>query len=320
MTSFREAARNGHRQEIQPNIREASCRKRGKNSLQRLVKACNRYGAIYLGLILTLAISSGGHLAVHAADASIKLQSGDLDRTCLLHVPPLYDGKRSLPLVIVIAPSESGKYMVEKTGFSDLGDKYGFIVVYPDANARNQRWNSMFGKVPGGEGVLPDEVDDIAFFRSLVGSLHATHHVDLSRVYVCGLSAGAYMTYRVAVELSDVVAAVGIVCGSMGIKSVDGQPVSTVFPEPIAPVSIFQISGRQDTNVKFEGGQFPKCLAKSTPDCVQFFARANACSTNAVVNVDAEHGFTQTVYSKGRDGTEVQLMVLDRACPKRGSF
>lgn len=268
-------------------------------------------GAIWLN-VLTLTIGSGSPLATLAADESIHLQVGGLDRTCLVHVPPIYDGKSPLPLVLVIAPSGSGKYMVGKTGFNDLGDKYGFIAAYPDANASNHVWNSLYGKVHGGEGLLSDDADDIAYIRCLVGSLHTTHHVDLRRIYVCGLSAGAYMAYRVADDLSDVVAAAGIVCGAMGIKSVDGQPVSAVIPVPSTPVSVFQISGKLDTNVHFEGGQFPKTLCKSTPECVQLFVRANDCLSNGVVTTDAAHGITRTVYSGGKDGTEVQLMVLDK--------
>ena len=57
----------------------------------------------------------------------------------------------------------------------------------------------------GGEGVTGDDVDDVAFIRALMDSLGKAHHTDPNQVFVCGHSAGAYMTYRLAVDLADLV-------------------------------------------------------------------------------------------------------------------
>ena len=120
-------------------------------------------------------------------------------------------------------PRGTGKGMADTTRFNVLADRYGFIAAYPDGMVEPRSWNSLFGTVPGGEGVTADDVEDVAFTRTLIDALHASYFTDRDRVFVCGLSSGAHMSYRLAVELSDRIAAVGIVNGSLGITSVDGN-------------------------------------------------------------------------------------------------
>lgn len=242
-------------------------------------------------------------------DQQITVQAGGQARTCWLHVPAGYDGQKPLPLVIALHGSPgTGTGMIGMTGLSTLADNNGFLVAYPDGIAGTRSWNSLFGKIPGGQGILADDVDDVAFLRALISALEADYHADPARVFVCGHSAGAYMSYRAAVELSDVVAAVGIVNGSLGIKSVDGVPCEATIPPPVAPVSLIHICGRQDVAVKFGGGQTPKNLMRSVPDCIQLFVAANGCATPGTQTDDAATGVKRTVYSGGKQGTEVELV------------
>ncbi len=119
------------------------------------------------------------------------------------------------------------------------------------------------------------------------------------------------MSYRLAVELSDRIAAAGIVNGSLGIKSLDGKPVQLEIPKPVGPVSIIHICGKKDNAVKFGGAQTPKNLYKSVPDCIQFFVKANGCATTGRETNDAEHAVTRTLYCGGEAGTEVELVVVE---------
>jgi len=60
--------------------------------------------------------------------------------------------------------------MAGMTGFSLLADKHGFIAAYPNGIIGKGLWNTLFGQVPGGVGVLADDVDDVAFIRELIDS------------------------------------------------------------------------------------------------------------------------------------------------------
>ena len=247
-----------------------------------------------------------------ASDQQLAVKVGDQTRTCLVHVPAAHGGARLLPLVIVLHGSGgTGENMAKMTGFSAMGDKHGFIAAYPDGIITKHNWNSLFGKIPGGEGILADDVDDVAFIRALIDTLGKSHPIDPNRVFVCGHSAGAYMAYRLAVDLADRIAAAGIVNGSLGIKSADGKPCLPDIPKPLAPVSIIQISCKKDNVVKFAGGQTPKNFFKSAPDCIQFFVQADGCATPGKETRDDQHGVARTLYSKGKGGTEVELVIVE---------
>jgi polyhydroxybutyrate depolymerase len=196
------------------------------------------------GALLSLA---GLATAAPAGDRPITVQVGERTRTCLVHLPPAYDGTRALPLVIAIHGSGgTGQGMAGLTGFNGMADRHGFIAAYPDGIvAKQHTWNSLYGRVPGGQGITADDVDDVAFLRTLIDALHDSYHTDPSRVFICGHSAGAYMSYRMAMELPDRIAAAGIVNGSLGIKSRDGVPSVPDIPGPAGPVSVIHICGKK---------------------------------------------------------------------------
>ncbi len=111
-------------------------------------------------------------LAAGRGDSQITLQVGSQTRTCLLHVPPTSDDGRLVPLVIAFHGSGgTGPGMAGMTGFSALADKHGFIAAYPNGIIGKGLWNTLFGKVPSGAGVLADDTDDVAFIRELIDSL-----------------------------------------------------------------------------------------------------------------------------------------------------
>jgi polyhydroxybutyrate depolymerase len=75
------------------------------------------------------------------------------------------------------------------------------------------------------------QVDDVAFVRALLDDLARRIDYDASRVYATGLSNGAMMSYRLAAELSDRIAAIAPVAGSMALAQFHpprGMPVMHV--------------------------------------------------------------------------------------------
>src|SRR5690606_35123548 len=80
--------------------------------------------------------------------------------------------------------------------------------------------------------------------------------VDTNRVYVTGLSNGAFMTSAVACAYADRVAAVAPVAG---IQDVDGC-------DPARPVPVVAFHGTDDQFVSFEGGLGPAVADLPAPD------------------------------------------------------
>ncbi len=133
------------------------------------------------------------------------------------------------------------------SGWMSLADREGFLTVYPAGTGglagRLLTWNSGTCCGPAQEAGS----DDVGFVRALLDDLAARTPVDRSRVYATGLSNGAMMAYRLAVEAPDVVAAIAPVAGAMALESF----------EPARPVPILHIHSVDDPRALYEGGLGP---------------------------------------------------------------
>ncbi|NOR90879.1 MAG: hypothetical protein GQ524_11580, partial [Anaerolineales bacterium] len=90
------------------------------------------------------------------------------------------------------------------------------------------------------------DVDDIQFIADLIDEVSNIMAVDPSRIYVDGMSNGGSMANRVACELADKVAAVGVVTGP------PVEPPGGCNPE--RPISLIAFYGTDDPLVAYEGG------------------------------------------------------------------
>src|SRR5208282_2572641 len=175
-------------------------------------------------------------------DHVLALTVGQQGRTYLLHLPPVYDGKRLLPLVIVLhGGGGNAPGAVRMTGFSEKADKGGFVVVYPNGSGRLKTrlltWNS--GNCCG--YALDNNVDDVGFIRALIDELVKTRSIDPKRVYATGMSNGGMMTYRLGCELSDKIAAIAPVAGALSVENC----------QPTNPVSVIIFHGTADEHVLY---------------------------------------------------------------------
>src|SRR5207237_1535521 len=103
--------------------------------------------------------------------------------------------------------------------------------------------------------------DDANFVARNLDNRERVLNVDKKRVYATGMSNGAMMCYRLASELSDRIAAIAPVSGTIAMETY----------EPKAPVPVLHIHGTLDSLVPFEGSS-PKIAAfmqfRSVPDTI----------------------------------------------------
>lgn len=152
-----------------------------------------------------------------------------------LHVPPATQSGQAVPLVINLHGLNSTAGQQETVSrMSDLADRVGFIVVYPEGLGSSQKWS--FGG--GAEGRA-----DVAFIRELIRRLQSQFSLDPRRIYATGISNGAEMSYRLACDLADTIAAVGLVSG--------GYPPLECQPSRPVPVVVFH--GTADNVLAYEG-------------------------------------------------------------------
>lgn len=237
-----------------------------------------------------------------------------LERSYLIHIPSSYNKTKKIPLVIALhGGGGSGKNMKKLTlgGFNILSDKEGFIVVYPDGIENH--WND-------GRGVQRyraqrENIDDVGFISALIDYLVEKYNIDEKRVYVTGMSNGAFMSYRLACELSEKIAAIA--------------PVAGAIPENIAlscspsrPISVLIINNVEDPMVPWEGGELrfgSLRLGKvlSVPNTVKYWVTHNNCSSSPIItwepDIDPQDGTRvwKEVYGHGKNGTEVILYGIE---------
>lgn len=235
-----------------------------------------------------------------------QLMVGDVERRYVRYEPPTLDRSTPAPLMLALhGRGGNGRLAEWMFGFNALADAHGFVVAYPDALGDPPTWNEGFVGMAGG----PYRPDDIGFVRALVAREQAARPLDPGRLFVCGHSSGAMMTYRLASEASDLFSAAGAVAGSVGYEG-PGGAVQTI-PQPGRPVSIIHFHGTADTLVPYDGGWRSAGPPGFLPvkDSIAFWVKANSCqsppSTETVGTARRE------TYSGGSAGAEVTLWTID---------
>jgi polyhydroxybutyrate depolymerase len=153
------------------------------------------------------------------------------DRTYRVVRPPAQAVGKPLPLVLVL---HGYGYVAEDaaavTGFDLVSVQEQAVVVYP--NAYNGRWHTGFG-----------DIDDVLFIRTLIDRLEADYQIDPARIYATGYFDGADMTYRLACQLADRIAAVGPVAGTNGASDC----------RPAHAISVIAFHGTTDGQSRYDG-------------------------------------------------------------------
>lgn len=227
-------------------------------------------------------------------------------RSHIIHVPPKYNPKQPAAVILALhGATMDDQQMIGFTGLSDTADKHKFIVVYPNGTgAFITTWNA--GLFPGKLG--DSKVDDVKYLGKVLDDVESVIKVDKKRVYACGLSNGAMMSYRLASEMSDRIAAVGTVAGTLAVEKY----------EPKRPVSVVHFHGTKDTLVRFNGPTKEEAKSlkfRSVDDTIKACVKANGCTDKATETaLDMKKDklkVTRKEFGKGKDGAEVVLYVIE---------
>jgi polyhydroxybutyrate depolymerase len=186
-------------------------------------------------------------------------------------------------------------------------DAMGFAVAYPfslvSPGAGFTEWNEFYNHSYG-----TNPPDDVGFIRQVILDLQSQIAPDPKRIYVTGLSNGGMMAHRVGVELSSLVAAIGVVEGTL----VSPGTVSSV-PAASAPVSVLILHGDSDTTV-------PCCSSPPVASQEETFNYWSGSSANSCTTFDTTQPICDTQgnpiaiekrASGCASGTEVQYYRLE---------
>jgi polyhydroxybutyrate depolymerase len=154
------------------------------------------------------------------------------------------------------------------TNFNYVSDTAGFIVIYPQGTLLQgtTHWNV-------GGWTIGSTTDDVGFSINLLDSISNEYNIDATRVYSTGMSNGGYMSFLLACQMSDKIAAIASVTGSM-------TPQTYNACNPQHPTPILQIHGTSDQTVPYLGDP---TWTKSIDDVLQYWVAYNNCNTSATI-------------------------------------
>jgi polyhydroxybutyrate depolymerase len=236
-----------------------------------------------------------------------------LNRSFLVHVPLGYDGSKALPLVLVFhgAGGDSEK-AAGITGWDRKADDEEFIVAFPNGVPANperppsflrnpQFWNA--GSKRGADN-RPGP-DDVAFSDTIVDTMGKNYNLDWKRIYATGFSNGAAMCWRLGVELSNRIAAIGPVAGYLAVQD----------PKPEKAVPAIVIACLKDPLIPIDGGIVKDIWSRqernrpSVREVVKQYAVLCGCQQEPSSS-DEQGGVTKIVYGPGQNGTEVVFYTI----------
>jgi polyhydroxybutyrate depolymerase len=217
-------------------------------------------------------------------------------RNYTVYIPSSYDGSVAYPVVFNLHGYSSDNAAQTFYGdFRPIADTAGFLVVHPNGTldaSSNRFWNAF--NSPG--------INDVQFFDALIDSLNVQYTIDLNRIFSCGMSNGGFMSYELACQLGNRIAAVANVTGSMGYLRMTAC-------NPQKPTPAMHIHGTADMTVPYNGSaQFA-----AIDDVVDFWVNQTNASNNSIFmqwpDHDPSDGCTAEwyIYENGDRGSSVEL-------------
>lgn len=257
---------------------------------------------ICLALLLFLLLVPNEAQAQQTRDETLTHRG--TQRAYTVYVPASYDGQSPVPLMFNFHGfQQSAALQMNNGDMRAIADTAGFILVYPQGSLLGgaTHWNV-------GSWTANSTEDDLGFTEAMIDTLAAAYNLDLDRVYSAGYSNGGYFSFELACKLSDRIAAVGSVAGSMSTETYTAC-------NPTHPMPVIQIHGTADFVVRYTGGA--PVGSKSIDEVLGYWAAHNRTdltpTITALPDLNAADGSTveHHAYEHGDLGTAVQHYKID---------
>ena len=172
----------------------------------------------------------------------------DWERCYITHVPDSVTQDSNAPLIVELHGWAGSAFETRAlTEITQLADEVGAIVVHAegiivdnttlDMGGNEESWNA--GYCCGDS--LYYEIDDVDYLRTVIARTVENFPVDEQRIYITGWSNGCMMAQRMALQASDLIAAVACTSGYLSIHDAEGY----------TPVPVMEIHGFIDENQQY---------------------------------------------------------------------
>ena len=204
-----------------------------------------------------------------------------INREYLVYTPESYDSSLDYPVLFNFhGGSGYANDFIYTNDMRPIADTAGFIAVYPqgaiDPDGGTTSWIHK----------APTDHDDIYFVEAIIDALSLDYSIDQNRIYACGYSEGAILSYELGCRLNDKIAAFAAVSGSM-LEDYYRNDIYGWGPcSPVHPTGMMLIPGTVDQNPHstYEGlsyGDMP--LYMSANDITNYWSNYNNTDINPVV-------------------------------------
>lgn len=249
-----------------------------------------------------------------AGDHRFDLNVDGRERQYVVHVPPGYDGRSPVPVVVMLhGGGGTARAAMEETNWTATSDQYGFLAVFPEGTRPDPAKPASFTENPqtwndGSDrtvvGAARRDVDDVRFLSALIDDLSQRFTVDDRRVYVAGFSNGASMAFRADRELSGRIGAIAAVAGADWLST----------PPPDRALSLLYITGTADPLNPVERGAIvlgsrPAGTKPPVKDQIERWVGILDCPSLPAIR--DENGVTESRHGPCGDGAEVVLYTVE---------
>jgi polyhydroxybutyrate depolymerase len=219
-------------------------------------------------------------------------------RTALLYVPRHMWRRGALPLVLVFhGGASTPEAIAEMSAMHRVAEREGFIVAYP---AGTQGRSGLTWSPGGTRGAR--QTRDARFVSHMMLDLRQRYEIDRTRIFAAGFSIGGALVYELACLLSDQIAAVAVVAGTMTIADCT----------PTRPVSLIHIHGTDDRRVPVSGGRGSATSGNNkwrpVQDCIDRWCDINGCKGKPHV---ARHAIDGVTVSRYVGTSDVELWLVE---------
>ncbi|MEQ1703923.1 MAG: alpha/beta fold hydrolase [Ilumatobacteraceae bacterium] len=224
--------------------------------------------------------------------------------------PSSYDEATPMPLVVLLHGfGASGDIQEAYFQLQPLAEERGFLYVHPDGTVNQigrQFWNATDACCG-----FATTIDDSGYLLALIEQVEADYNVDPRRIYLVGHSNGGFMSYRMACDHADKIAAIASLAGATFADVEDCDPSE--------PVSVLQIHGTADETIPYTGGTILGNDHPSAQTTVDTWAGYNECAATTVdaaaaLDLDANLAGAETsteVFEDCPTGIGVELWTID---------